>query len=139
MLDVKTQVSPSRLQCHKRTSFNIVIILLIAVALVVFANVILGPVLRNAFNATAGLSNFPVSGGYADPVVKQSAWDALLSFQKAAGCDNVTSASISVQQEPDAQGVWFENWQVNQCGAMKTYRIRFAPDPSGRTVYAIGK
>ena len=139
MLDIKTQVSPTRLQSHKRTSFSIVIILLIAVTLVVFANVILGPVLRGALNSTVDISSFPASGGYADPVVKQSAWDALVSFQKVAGCDKVTSVSISVQQEPDAQGIWFENWLVNQCGAMQAYRIRFAPDPSGGTVYAIGK
>ena len=111
---------------------------LIVVALAIFASMIIGPTLRNAFQTTS-LSGFPANGGYADPVLKQSVWQTLVSFQKAAGCDNLTSVSISVQQEPNPQGVWVENWVVNQCNAMQTYRVRFTPDPSGGTAFAIGR
>jgi len=138
MLDIKTQVSPTQMQTHKRTSINIIMMLLVAVALAMLANMIIGPTLKNDLRTT-GLSGLPVNGGYADPLLKQSVWQTLVSFQKAAGCGDVTSISISVQQEPSPQGVWIENWAVNQCNAMQTYRIRFAPDPSGGTAFAIGK
>jgi hypothetical protein len=138
MVDVKTQVSPTRLQSHKKISFDIFTILLISVILALSANMILGPALKDTFKSVE-LSGFPANGGYADPALQQNVWNTIVSFQKTTGCDQITSLSITVQQEPDTQGVWIEGWLVNQCGMAQTYRIRFAPDPSGGTVFAISK
>ena len=138
MLDIKTQVSPTRTMTQRKVSTTIIGIFLISVLLALFARALIGPVLQNTFNTT-DFSSTPVSGGYADITLKESVWGTLINFERTVGCETTTSTSIVVQQQMNTQGIWSEKWGVNACGENQAFQIRFLPDLNGGTSYVISK
>lgn len=70
-------------------------------------------------------------GGLADDVSRATAWGTIVLTGSIFECLSpaVTGTSIEVVQEPDANGVWIENWNV-ACGegATKSFKITFTPE-----------
>jgi hypothetical protein len=74
------------------------------------------------------------SGGRADDTTRYTAWLALQLVAGMSNCPNPTAqgTTISVVQEPDANGEWKEEWNIN-CGdgTFQPYTVVFTPDASG--------
>jgi hypothetical protein len=69
-------------------------------------------------------------GGLADNDTRFTAWLSVQIIASVSGCANPTAqgTTISVTQQPDSNGVWVEEWNVN-CGdgASKPYNVTFTP------------
>jgi hypothetical protein len=70
------------------------------------------------------------AGGLADDETRLSAWFSVQIIGAISGCNTPTVAgtTISVLQQPNADGVWLEEWNVN-CGdgTSKPFRLTFTP------------
>lgn len=87
-------------------------------------------------NATPGSPNFDTSGevpegGLADQETRVFAWASVQLIGIMSGCNTPTveGTTITVSQDPDASGVWREDWNVN-CGdgTSKTFPVKFTPE-----------
>lgn len=61
-------------------------------------------------------------GGLADELTRQLAWTQVVAYSSFVECSNpqVDSTEISVSIEPDANGTWQEEWNVD-CGDGSTH------------------
>ncbi len=75
-------------------------------------------------------------GGLGDALLKSNVWNSLLDYESKENCADVTSEAISVAQINEAGEYWIENWTVNACGKAEVFRIKFAPDQIGGTIYS---
>lgn len=70
-------------------------------------------------------------GGLTDTETRYTAWLSVQLVAAISGCDTPDAAgtTIVVVQEPDAGGVWVEEWSV-ACsdGASMPYRVTFTPE-----------
>jgi hypothetical protein len=70
-------------------------------------------------------------GGRADPTTRSTAWLSLQLVAAISGCDNpaVVGTTITVLQDPDASGVWVEEWNV-KCGdgTSQPFKVTFTPE-----------
>lgn len=87
-------------------------------------------------NATPFSPGFDTSGdlpagGLADDDTRFIAWSLVQGFGIIYGCSSPAAegTTITITQEPDASGVWREEWSVN-CGdgSFKTFPLTFTPD-----------
>lgn len=87
-------------------------------------------------NATPGVPNFDTSGevpegGLADEETRIFAWTSVQLVGIMSGCNapTVEGTTITVIQQPDASGVWREEWNVN-CGdgSAKAFPLTFTPE-----------
>lgn len=71
------------------------------------------------------------AGGLADEETRLFAWASVQLVGIMSGCDTPTAEGtvIAVTQQPDASGVWREDWTVN-CGdgTTMTFPIKFTPE-----------
>ncbi|MCB0118405.1 MAG: hypothetical protein H6634_17360 [Anaerolineales bacterium] len=71
------------------------------------------------------------SGGLADEQTRYIAWASVQVIGIISGCTTPTvdGTTITVIQEPDASGVWREEWNVN-CGdgSYKPFPLTFTPE-----------
>lgn len=71
------------------------------------------------------------TGGLADDQTRVFAWASVQLFGILSGCTTPTveGTTIKVIQEPDANGVWREEWNVN-CGdgSFKAFPLTFTPE-----------
>lgn len=74
------------------------------------------------------------SGGLADDETRVTAWFTLQIVSMLSQCNTPTveGTTITVVQQPDANGEWVEEWNVN-CGdgTYQANRLIFTPDESG--------
>jgi hypothetical protein len=77
------------------------------------------------------LGNDIPEGGLADDETRLTAWFSLQIVAMISGCETPTvqGTTITVIQQPDASGVWREEWNVN-CGdgTSKPFQITFTPE-----------
>jgi len=61
-------------------------------------------------------------GGLADDLSRQLAWTQVVAYSSFVGCSSpqVGSTEIAVSTEPDANGTWQEEWDVD-CGDGSSY------------------
>jgi len=87
-------------------------------------------------NGTPVVPNFDTSGevpngGLADEETRLIAWASVQLVGMMSGCTTPTidGTTISVIQDPDASGVWREEWNVN-CGdgTFKAFPLTFTPE-----------
>ena len=81
----------------------------------------------------SGSSSGPVDGSLGNDVLKHDTWNAILKSESSKGCNNVTSMSVDVVQQPNKQGVWIEDWSINACGKDVVLEITFTLDSTGTT------
>ncbi|WKZ34682.1 MAG: hypothetical protein QY332_13760 [Anaerolineales bacterium] len=77
------------------------------------------------------LSGDVPEGGLADESTRYTAWTSVQFIGFVAGCETPSAegTTISVLQQPDSNGVWVEEWNVN-CGGGTShpFKIRFTPE-----------
>ncbi len=87
-------------------------------------------------NGTPVVPNFDTSGeaptgGLADDETRLIAWASVQLVGIMSGCTTPTvdGTTISVIQQPDASGIWREEWNVN-CGdgTFKAFPLTFTPE-----------
>jgi len=70
-------------------------------------------------------------GGLADPETRMTAWLSVQVFAAFSGCQSPTidGTTITVAQDPDSNGVWKEDWNVN-CGdgSSQPFTVVFTPE-----------
>ena len=70
-------------------------------------------------------------GGRADETARYTAWLSLQIVGMISGCESPTaqSTTITVVQEPDANGEWVEAWNVD-CGngSFQSFNVTFTPE-----------
>lgn len=70
-------------------------------------------------------------GGLADDASRATAWGTIVLTGSIFDCasPSPSGTTIDVVQEPDANGVWVENWNV-ACGggATKAFTVTFTPE-----------
>jgi len=85
------------------------------------------------------LPNFDSSaapqGGLTDDSTRVVAWSTVQIAAAVQGCSNPTAAGtiISITQQPDASGIWAEEWAVD-CGDGTTKPINITFTPENGTV-----
>jgi hypothetical protein len=71
------------------------------------------------------------AGGLADDETRLTAWFSVQLIAAISGCETPTvdGTSINVVQQPDASGVWVEEWNVN-CGngSFSPQKVTFTPE-----------
>jgi hypothetical protein len=69
-------------------------------------------------------------GGLTDPTTRVTAWTALQIVASVSGCATPTTegTTIDVIQQPDSNGEWIEEWNVN-CGdgSSKPFKVTLTP------------
>jgi hypothetical protein len=78
-------------------------------------------------------------GGLGDDLLKSNVWNTLLDYERKQNCRDVTSKAISVEQINEAGEFWVEAWNVDACGKLKVFMVKFTPDQVGGTEYQIIK
>lgn len=87
-------------------------------------------------NGTPVVPNFDTSGevpsgGLADDETRLVAWASVQLVGIMSGCatPTVDGTTITVTQQPDASGIWREEWNVN-CGdgSFKAFPLTFTPE-----------
>ena len=76
------------------------------------------------------------AGGLGNEVLRNDTWRAVSAAAMGQGCDQPMSAdsTIEVLQEPDAAGVWVEQWTVAcQSGESHPFEVEFILDDTGAT------
>ncbi len=70
-------------------------------------------------------------GGLTDSTTRVTAWTTLQIVASISGCSVPTAegTTIEVTQEPDSNGSWAEEWNVN-CGdgSSKPFKVTFTPE-----------
>ncbi len=136
MLDIKTQVSPSRLRSKQKVTKVLPIVAIITIALLIFASIILTPYIKN-LSGSAGLASAPAAGGLADPTIKEEVWSSIVSYENTNNCSDPESVQIAVLQEPDTTGAWVEAWDVNACGVDHSYAVHYSSNPTAGVIFSI--
>lgn len=76
------------------------------------------------------------TGGLGNDILRNDTWQAVAAAAAGQGCDEPVGAdsTIEVLQEPDAAGVWVEQWTVTcQSGDSYDFEVEFIPDATGTT------
>lgn len=76
------------------------------------------------------------TGGLGNDILRNDTWQAIAGAATGLGCDQPVGAdsTIEVLQEPDASGVWVEQWTVAcQSGDSYDFEVEFVPDGTGTT------
>jgi len=137
----------------KKNNRNILIAVIVAVVLcccclvavgagyyafITIASVESSPSLPN--DVVVPQSNFgddnPPKGGLGNDILKNDTWRVMSPAAVALGCDRPVGANstIEVIQQPDANGVWVEHWNVAcQSGDTYLFEVQFILDDSGAT------
>lgn len=84
-----------------------------------------------------GIVSGLVNGSLGDTSLQTDVWKAILQSENSQNCHDIISDDIDVTQQPDATGVWTELWTVKACGDMRSYKVKFTPNPSGGTSFEI--
>jgi hypothetical protein len=75
-------------------------------------------------------------GGLGNDILRNDTWQAVAAAAVGQGCDQPlgTDSTIEVLQEPDASGVWVEEWTV-ACRSGDTYafEVEYILDATGAT------
>jgi hypothetical protein len=79
------------------------------------------------------------AGGLSDALLKSNVWNALLDYERKQNCADVTNRAIRLEQINEADSFWVEDWSVEACGQIQTFRVKFTPDQVGGTIYVITK
>jgi hypothetical protein len=70
-------------------------------------------------------------GGLTDSTTRVTAWTTLQIVASVSGCSSPTAdgTTIDVTQEPDSNGSWTEQWNIN-CGdgSSKPFKVTFTPE-----------
>ena len=76
------------------------------------------------------------TGGLGNDVLRNDTWQAVAAAAEGQGCDQPVGAdsTIEVLQEPDAAGVWVEQWTVAcESGDSYTFEVEYTLDATGAT------
>jgi hypothetical protein len=80
--------------------------------------------------------NEPPSGGLGNDILRKDTWQTIAPAAVGLGCDQplAKDSIIEVLQQPDAAGVWVEQWTV-ACASGKTYafEVEYVLDATGAT------
>ena len=93
----------------------------------------------NSAVATQGANVDPgeaPTGGLGNDILRNDTWQAVAGAAAGQGCDQPIGAdsTIEVLQEPDAGGVWVEQWTVAcQSGDSYDFEVEFLLDDTGAT------
>ena len=93
----------------------------------------------NSAVATQGSESDPgeaPTGGLGNDILRNDTWQAVAAAAAGQGCDQPIGAdsTIEVLQEPDAAGVWLEQWIVAcQSGDSYDFEVEFVLDDTGAT------
>ena len=81
-------------------------------------------------------SGEPPTGGLGNDILRKDTWQAVAAAAVGQGCDQPLGAdsTIEVLQEPDAGGVWVEQWNV-VCASGDSYafEVEYILDATGAT------
>ena len=76
-------------------------------------------------------SNDAPQGGLTDSTTRVTAWTTLQIVAAVSGCTSPAAegTTIKVIQEPNSNGEWIEEWNVN-CGegSLKLFKVTFTPE-----------
>ncbi|HUH97971.1 MAG TPA: hypothetical protein VLZ89_11465 [Anaerolineales bacterium] len=91
------------------------------------------------FSASAddGSARGIAAGGLADALLKASVWNSLRDYERGQGCSQVASQAVSLAEINEEGAFWIEDWTVRACGRTQVFKVRFAPDQVGGTLYSI--
>ena len=68
------------------------------------------------------------TGGLADEGTRSLAWYQIIGYSTDSGCSapNAQTTTIAVTQQPDSNGEWVEDWNVD-CGdgTAKPFKVTF--------------
>ena len=76
------------------------------------------------------------TGGLGNDILRNDTWQAVAGAAVGQGCDQPVGAdsTIEVLQEPDAAGVWVEQWTVScESGDSYAFEVEYIPDAAGAT------
>lgn len=76
------------------------------------------------------------AGGLGNEILRNDNWQAVAAAAVGQGCDQPVGAdsAIEVLQEPDAAGVWVEEWTVAcQSGESYVFEVEYVLDDTGAT------
>ena len=76
------------------------------------------------------------TGGLGNDILRNDTWQAVAAAAAGQGCDQPlgTESTIEVLQEPDANGVWVEEWTVVcESGDSYAYEVEYILDATGAT------
>lgn len=94
---------------------------------------------------TSDVSNLPgvdddpgdaPTGGLGNDILRNDTWQYVAAAAVGQGCDRPIGedSTIEVLQEPDASGVWVEQWTVTcQSGDSYAYEVEYILDATGAT------
>ena len=85
------------------------------------------------FDITIGA---PPSGGLGNDILHNDVWQVMAPVAVGFGCDQPIGddTTIEVLQEPDAAGVWIEQWTVMcNSGDAYAFEVEFILDATGAT------
>ena len=78
-------------------------------------------------NLPTGVGEVP-TGGLADEGTRSLAWYQIIGYSTDSGCSapNAQTTTIAVTQQPDSNGEWVEDWNVD-CGdgTAKPFKVTF--------------
>jgi hypothetical protein len=78
----------------------------------------------------------PPAGGLGNDILKNDTWKVIVPASIGLGCDQPSSSdsTIEVLQQPDANGVWVEKWNV-VCASGDEYpfEVQYTLDATGAT------
>jgi hypothetical protein len=89
-----------------------------------------------ATSATDGDPGEAPTGGLGNDILRNDTWQAIAAAAVGQGCDQPVGAdsTIEVLQEPDAAGVWVEEWTVAcASGDSYAYEVEYILDATGTT------
>ncbi len=75
-------------------------------------------------------------GGLGDDILRANTWTYVILTAAISGCEatDPKSTQIEVTQQPDASGVWVEQWTVTCAdGSTKAMNVTFTPASGGGT------
>lgn len=85
--------------------------------------------------ADSGIGEAP-AGGLGNDILRNDTWQSVAAAAEGQGCDQPVAeeSTIEVLQEPDADGVWVEQWTVAcAAGDAYSYEVEYIPDDTGAT------
>ena len=78
----------------------------------------------------------PPTGGLGNDILRNDTWQAVAAAAEGQGCDQPLGeeSTIEVVQEPDANGVWVEEWTVAcSSGDSYAFEVEYILDATGAT------
>jgi hypothetical protein len=90
----------------------------------------------DSFNAPSS-NQFVPEGGRGDLLLRTDTWGFVMIASSAFDCSDNPSAAdttITITQQPDALGIWEEEWTVTcDNGSKKAFDVTFTPSEGGGT------